>query len=144
GSATPINERRPSAALLDLGNESILIDCGEGTQFQMLKFKVRFSRLKYILITHLHGDHYYDLIALINTLNNTGRTEPLILIGPRGLDEIISVQLRYSQSFLNYTIDFRATCPDNLREMFSSPKVTITAFPLRHRIPCTGFIIAEK
>ncbi len=144
GSATPITERRPSAAYLDLGNESILIDCGEGTQFQMLKYKVRFSRLKYILITHLHGDHFYGLIALINTLNNTGRTEPLVLIGPRGLDEIISVQLRYSQSFLNYTLDFRATDPDSPQEIFSNEKISIRAFPLRHRIPCTGFLIAEK
>lgn len=144
GSATPIIERRPSAALLDLGNESILIDCGEGTQFQMLKYKVRFSRLRYILITHLHGDHFYGLIALINTLNNTGRTEPLILIGPQGLDEILSVQLRYSQAFLNYTLDFRCTNPVKAGEVFSNEKISISTFPLRHRIPCTGFLIAEK
>jgi len=144
GSATPIIERRPSAALLDLGNESILIDCGEGTQFQMLKYKVRFSRLKYVLITHLHGDHYYGLIALINTLNNTGRTEPLILIGPQGLDEILSVQLRYSQAFLNYSLDFRRTDPNKPDEVFSNEKISIKTFPLRHRIPCTGFLISEK
>lgn len=144
GSATPIIERRPSAALLDLGNESMLIDCGEGTQFQMLRYKVRFSRLKYILITHLHGDHYYGLIALINTLNNTGRTEPLILIGPQGLDEILSVQLRYSQAFLNYTLDFHCTNPAKPEEVFSNEKISIATFPLRHRIPCTGFLVSEK
>ncbi len=144
GSATPIIERRPSAALLDLGNESILIDCGEGTQFQMLKYKVRFSRLKYVLITHLHGDHFYGLIALINTLNNTGRTEPLILIGPQGLDEILSVQLRYSQAFLNYALDFRCTDPAKQEEIFSNEKICIKTFPLRHRIPCTGFLVSEK
>ena len=144
GSATPIIERRPSAALLDLGNESILIDCGEGTQFQMLKYKVRFSRLRYILITHLHGDHFYGLIALINTLNNTGRTEPLLLIGPQGLDEILSVQLRYSQAFLNYTLDFHCTNPDKPEEIFANEKISIQTFPLRHRIPCTGFLISEK
>lgn len=144
GSATPITERRPSAALLDLGNESILIDCGEGTQFQMLKYKVRFSRLKYVLITHLHGDHFYGLIALINTLNNTGRTESLILIGPQGLDEILSVQLRYSQAFLNYALDFRCTDPVKHEEIFSNEKISIKTFPLRHRIPCTGFLISEK
>ncbi|MBX2953624.1 MAG: ribonuclease Z [Leadbetterella sp.] len=144
GSATPIVERRPSAALLDLGNESILIDCGEGTQFQMLKYKVRFSRLKYVLITHLHGDHYYGLIALINTLNNTGRTEPLILVGPQGLDEILGIQLRYSQAFLNYTLDFRCTNPDKPEEVYANEKISIRTFPLRHRIPCTGFLVAEK
>lgn len=144
GSATPITERRPSAALLDLGNESILIDCGEGTQFQMLKYKVRFSRLKYVLITHLHGDHFYGLIALINTLNNTGRTESLILIGPQGLDEILSIQLRYSQAFLNYALDFRCTDPVKHEEIFSNEKISIKTFPLRHRIPCTGFLVSEK
>ena len=144
GSATPITERRPSAALLDLGNESILIDCGEGTQFQMLKYKVRFSRLKYILITHLHGDHYYGLIALLNTLNNTGRTEPLVVAGPRGLEEILSVQLRYSQSFLNYTLELRVTDADRPAEIISDDKITVHSFPLRHRIPCTGFLVAQK
>ena len=144
GSATPITERRPSAALLDLGNESLLFDCGEGTQFQMLKYKVRFSRLKYILITHLHGDHYFGLIALINTLNNTGRTEPLVLIGPQGLQDILSVQLRYSQSALNYTIDYRTTSPNRAEEVFSNDKFSIQSIPLKHRIPCTGFVVAEK
>ncbi|MCD8541061.1 MAG: MBL fold metallo-hydrolase, partial [Leadbetterella sp.] len=135
GSATPITERRPSAALLDLGNESILMDCGEGTQFQMLRYKVRFSRLKYILITHLHGDHFFGLIALINTLNNTGRTEPLILAGPRGLDEILSVQLKYSQAFLNYRVEFLCTDPDKPEEIFFERKRSV----LRASCSGTGF-----
>jgi ribonuclease Z len=144
GSATPITERRPSAALLDLGNESVLLDCGEGTQFQMLKYKVRFSRLKYILITHLHGDHFFGLIALLNTLNNTGRTEPLVLIGPHGLQDIISVQLKYSLSFLNYTVNYRTTNPGSFDEVFSNEKISISTIPLKHRIPCTGYLISEK
>lgn len=144
GSATPITERRPSAALLDLGNESLLFDCGEATQFQMLKYKIRFSRLKYILITHLHGDHYFGLIALINTLNNTGRTEPLVLIGPQGLQDILSVQLRYSQSALNYTIDYRSTSATTAEEVFSNEKLSIQSIPLKHRIPCTGYLVSEK
>ncbi len=130
--------------MLDLGNESILIDCGEGTQFQMLKYKVKFSRLKIILITHLHGDHFFGLIALINTINNTGRTEPLTLIGPKGLDEIISIQLKYSQSYLKYTIDYIGTNPDEAEEVFANEKISIRTFPLKHRIPCTGFLISEQ
>jgi ribonuclease Z len=144
GSATPIVERRPSASMLEVGNESILIDCGEGTQFQMLKHKVKFSRLKYILITHLHGDHFFGLIALINTINNTGRTEPLTLIGPKGLDEIISVQLKYSQSYLKYSIDYITTNSEQAEEVFANDKISIRTFPLKHRIPCTGFLISEQ
>jgi ribonuclease Z len=110
----------------------------------MLKYKIRFSRLKYILITHLHGDHYFGLIALINTLNNTGRTEPLVLIGPHGLQDILSVQLRYSQSALNYTIDYRTTSPTKAGEVYSNDKISIHSLPLKHRIPCTGFLVSEK
>jgi ribonuclease Z len=144
GSATPIVERRPSASVLDVGNESILIDCGEGTQFQMLKYKVKFSRLKFILITHLHGDHIFGLIGLINTINNTGRTEELTLIGPKGLDEILSVQLKYSQSYLNYQINYINTNPVEAEEVFANDKISIRTFPLKHRIPCTGYVISEQ
>jgi ribonuclease Z len=144
GSATPIVERRPSASLLEIGNESVLIDCGEGTQFQLLKYKMKFSRLRYILITHLHGDHYFGLIALINTINNIGRTEPLTLIGPKGLDEIISVQLKYSQSYLKYMIDYIATNPEQPEVVYTNDKIFISTFPLKHRIPCTGFLISEQ
>lgn len=144
GSATPIVERRPSASILDLGNENILIDCGETTQFQMLKYKAKFSRLKYILISHLHGDHFFGLIGLLNTINNTGRTESLILIGPKGLDEILSVQFKYSQSYLTYDIDYRVTNPEKAETVFENEKISIQTFPLKHRIPCTGFLISEQ
>lgn len=134
----------PSAFVVDFGNESLLIDCGEGTQYQMLKYKVKKSRLKYILISHLHGDHYFGLIGLLNSLNHEGRNEPLVLIGPRGLSEILSVQLRYSGSLLGFHVDFIETNPEIPQTIYSNDKITIKTFPLKHRIACTGFVISEK
>lgn len=144
GSATPIIERRPSASVLEIGNENILIDCGEGTQYQILKYKIKLSKINFILITHLHGDHYFGLIALINTINFIGRKEPLTIIGPKGLDEIIGIQMKYANAFLNFPINYIKTNPDNKELVFENHKFKIYTIPLKHRIPCTGFIIQEQ
>lgn len=144
GSATPIIERRPSASVLDIGNENILIDCGEGTQYQILKYKIRLSKVNYILITHLHGDHYFGLIALINTINFMGRKTPLTIIGPKGLDEIIGIQMKYAKAFFNFPINYIKTNPNEKELVFENHKFKIYTIPLKHRIPCTGFIIKEQ
>ncbi len=144
GSASPLLGRNPSSAVVDIGNEYLLIDCGEGVQYRFLEYKLKFSRLKYILITHLHGDHYFGLIGLISTLNQWGRTEPITLIGPKGLDEIMALQMKYSGTSLNFYIDYIITNPETAEEIFQNHKIRINTFPLQHRIPCTGFVIAEQ
>jgi ribonuclease Z len=144
GSATPQLQRNPSAFVVTVDNFLILIDCGEGTQYRLLQHKVKISRLKYILISHLHGDHYFGLIGLISTLNMQKRTEPLDIYGPKGLDEIIAQQLKYSGSILGFKLQFFVTNPISFNEILDTETLQIKTFPLKHRIDCTGFLLIKK
>ncbi len=143
-SAVPAFDRNHTSQIVQVNNKYILIDCGEGTQLQMAKYKVKYSKIDYILISHLHGDHYLGLMGLLFTFHLYGRTKPLTVYGPKGLDEIILTQLKHSQSILNYKIDFIQTDPNQPQLIFENQSFTIKSFPLKHRIPCTGFLIKEK
>jgi ribonuclease Z len=144
GSATPVISRNPTAHYLQIEQEGYLIDCGEGTQNQLLRYKLRPTRLKYIFITHLHGDHYFGLIGLISTLNMHRRTDDLWIFGPKGLSEIITIQLKYSDSWLNFKIHFIETETEKSYQLFENDYVTVTTIPLVHRVPCCGFLFREK
>ncbi|MFN8348661.1 MAG: ribonuclease Z [Spirosomataceae bacterium] len=144
GSATPILGRHPSSQLLTYENEVYLIDCGEGTQFRLLEQKIRPSRLKALFISHLHGDHYFGLIGLLSSLNLGGRTEELYLFGPRGLDEVILTQFKYSQTPLHFPIHFTPTDTEKSYQLFENQHFTVHTIPLDHRIPCAGFLFREK
>lgn len=144
GSATPALGRHPSSQLLTYENEAFLIDCGEGTQFRLLEQKIRPSRLKAVFISHLHGDHYFGLIGLISSLNLGGRTEELDLFGPRGLDEILTTQFKYSQTPLHFPIHFTETDTTISYQLFENQHFTVHTIPLSHRVPCAGFLFREK
>ncbi len=144
GSATPTLNRNPSAYLLTLDNEYFLIDCGEGTQFRLLEQKVRHTRLRHIFISHLHGDHYFGLIGLISSLNLNRRTEDLTIIAPSGLAEILTIQLKNSDTVLHFKINFIETHPEKEELILDHPLVTVETIPLQHRIPCCGFLFKEK
>lgn len=121
-----------------------MIDCGEGTQLQLKKHKVKFSKINYIFISHLHGDHYYGLIGLISTMHLYGRTTTLNLFGPPGLLEIISLQLKYSDTSLKFDINFKEWTPEMSEVIFENNYMTVETFPLNHRISCSGFVFKEK
>ncbi len=144
GSASPVLTRNPTAHHLSIEQDGYLIDCGEGTQMQFMRYKVRSMRLKYIFITHLHGDHYFGLIGLLSTMNMHRRMDDLWIFGPKGLAEIITVQLKYSESVLNFKIHFTETNPTESYLLFENDYVTVTTIPLIHRVPCCGFLIREK
>jgi ribonuclease Z len=144
GSATPVLTRNPTAHYLQIGQDGYLIDCGEGTQNQLLRYKLKTTRLKYIFITHLHGDHYFGLIGLISTMNMHRRTEDLWVFGPKGLAEIITIQLKYSDAWLNFKLHFIETDTENSYQLFENEQVTVTTIPLVHRVPCCGFLFQEK
>jgi len=144
GSATPVLSRNPTAHYLQIEQEGYLIDCGEGTQNQILRYKLRATRLKYIFITHLHGDHYFGLIGLISSLNMHRRTEDLWVFGPKGLAEIITIQLKYSDTWLNFKLHFIETNTKRSYQLFENEHITVTTIPLVHRIECCGFLFREK
>lgn len=144
GSATPVLTRNPTAHYLQVEQEGYLIDCGEGTQSQLLRYKLRSTRLKYIFITHLHGDHFFGLIGLISTLNMHRRVDDLWIFGPKGLSEIITIQLKYAESVLNFNIRFIETDTEKSYQLFENDYLTVTTIPLIHRVPCCGFLFKEK
>jgi ribonuclease Z len=143
-SATPIFNRNPTAQALNINDRLYLIDCGEGTQQQMLRFDVKASRIDHIFISHIHGDHYLGLVGLLSSLHLNGRKKPLKIYGPSRLKEIIDLQLRYSETTLQYPVEFNFTNPEKPEVILDNPDVTVETIPLDHRIACTGFLFREK
>ncbi len=121
-----------------------LIDCGEGTQLQLKKYRIKAQKIDHIFISHLHGDHYYGLMGLISSLHLYGRKKDLNIFGPPGLKEIIAVNLKHSQTFLNYKINLKEWTPGESELLFENQHVTVHSFPLNHRINCSGFVFREK
>jgi ribonuclease Z len=136
--------RFPSSQLLQNENDFILIDCGEGTQFQLQKYKLRYHKINHILISHLHGDHYLGLVGLISSLNLQGRKNELHIYAPRELSEIILTQLKYSKTVLNFELIFNPLSKDRTETILETKTLIIKSFPLYHRIQCLGFRFDEK
>ena len=144
GSATPSLIRNPSAQLLNAAGHFFLIDCGEGTQIQLRKNNVKLQRIGCILISHLHGDHYFGLLGLLQTMHLLGRKTKVTLICPPELKEIIDLQNKHSQTGLTFELEYVFTNPKQKEKVFESDKIEIYSFPLSHRINCTGFLFKEK
>jgi ribonuclease Z len=136
--------RNHTAQVIRFGQEFLLLDCGEGTQIQLRKYKAKASKISTIFISHLHGDHYLGLVGLLSSYHLSKRKDPLRIFGPRGLDEIITTHFRWSQTRLSYPLEFRETTTEGKVILLDHPQFTVSSFPLQHRIPTTGFIIQEK
>ncbi|MFC3881641.1 ribonuclease Z [Algoriphagus namhaensis] len=143
-SSIPVHGRNPTAQVVRYHQEYLLIDCGEGTQMQLKKFKQKSSRISCIFISHLHGDHYLGLVGLLSSYNLNGRTKPLTIYGPKGLDEIITTQFKWSKTKLVYPLSFRETNPNEAELLLETNQIRVFSFPMKHRLPTTGFRIEEK
>ncbi|MBD1397178.1 ribonuclease Z [Pontibacter sp. JH31] len=143
-SATPSANRHHTAQLLTIDNQYHLIDCGEGTQMQLMLYKIKHQRISNIYISHLHGDHYFGLAGLLSTMHLQGRQMPLHLFGPPGLSEILSLQLKYSGTNLCYKLIFHELDTTCYRKIYEDKKITVHTIPMEHRIPCCGFLFREK
>jgi len=143
-SAVPAHDRNQTSQLLQLDSQYILIDCGEATQIQLSRFGIRLGRIKTVLISHLHGDHYFGLIGLISTMHLFQRTEPLQIFSPPGLEEIIRLQLKASSTELNFPLSFHPLVHDGIIQILDEDEFIVSAFPLWHGISCYGFLIKEK
>jgi ribonuclease Z len=144
GSAVPTLHRNPSSQLLQYNGLYFLIDCAEGTQLQLKKKKVSAMRIGHILISHLHGDHYFGLIGLLTSLHLMGRKAPLYVYGPPQLIDIINLQLDAAQTKLNYPLLFSGLEHVELVTVFEDDNIQVRAFPQLHRIPTWGFLFSEK
>lgn len=145
-SALPANNRYPSAQLLQCENQHYLIDCGEGTQMQFRRYRLKMQRIKTVFISHLHGDHYFGLLGLMNTMHLLGRTAELTIVAPAVLEQIIALQMDAGGGKFQYPVRYVSTdhITDGAYEIYADNHITVTAFPLKHRIACTGFVFRQK
>lgn len=141
-SALPAYDRHPSAQIVTIYDQLLLIDCGEGTQMQLSRYKIRRGKLNHIFISHLHGDHYFGLIGLISSMALLNREQPLHLFAPAGLEEIIQLQLKVASTTLPFPLIFHPL--ENEGIILEESKFTVETFKTQHRIPCWGFLIREK
>ena len=143
-SATPRINTNPTSQVLEIRNHIFLIDCGEGTQVQLRKNKVKFSRIKHIFISHLHGDHYFGLVGLISTFRLLTRETDLHIYGPKGLKEVITLQMKLSGSWTNYQLIFHELTSKASELIYEDDKVEVYTIPLDHRVYTNGFLFKEK
>ena len=142
-SAIPTVDKQQTAQLLNVNERFFLIDCGENTQVQLRKYQLSFQRISHVLISHLHGDHYYGLIGLITSMHLLGRNKGLHIYAHEPLKEIINVQLSASNTHLNYPLFFHVLPKDEEKILFKDDNVEISNFLLDHTIDCSGFLFKE-
>jgi len=142
-SATPRVNAHPTAQYLEINSRCFLIDCGEGTQRQMRKYKVGFSKINHIFISHLHGDHYFGLIGLISTFSLLNRSADLHVYGPLGIKELIINQIKASGSWTKYKLIFHELSSNESELIFITDHIEVSTIPLSHRIYTNGFLFKE-
>jgi len=143
-SATPRKDAFPTAQFLEINDRHFLIDCGEGTQTLLRRHKVQFAKIRHIFISHLHGDHFYGLIGLISTFGIHNRENDLHIYGPKGIKEIIVLQLKLSKSWTKFSLFFHELKNNESVLIYEDKKVEVHTIPLDHRIYTNGFLFKEK
>ncbi len=143
-SALPTSERFPSAHVLNAHERLYLIDCGEGTQMQLRKNRIRFGKINHIFISHLHGDHVFGLYGLLSTFSLMGRTTPVHLYAPENYQDMLLSHLQDFDIHLNFEIDFIPLFGKDPVKILDDKYLTVTSFPLEHRVPAFGFLFREK
>ncbi len=141
-SALPAYDRHPTAQVVTLNDQLFLIDCGEGTQMQMSRYKIRRSKIHHVFISHLHGDHYYGLPGLITSMGLLGREQDLHIYGPAPLRQVIELQLTLAGATLPYPLHFHSLEHEGM--ILEEEKYSVSCFKVFHRIECWGFLIQEK
>ena len=143
-SATPRALNNTTSQLLEINNHMFLIDCGEGTQVQLRKHKIKFNRIKHIFISHLHGDHFFGLVGLISTFRLLTRETDLHIYGPVGIKEIVTLQMKLADSWTNYNLIFHELTSNDSELILEDEEVEVFTIPLNHRIYTNGFLFKEK
>ncbi|MDR3329225.1 MAG: MBL fold metallo-hydrolase, partial [Prevotellaceae bacterium] len=143
-SAMPTVNRCPSAQLVSVHRRSFLVDCGEGTQLQLLRCGLPIVKIDRIFISHLHGDHLFGIFGLMSTLSMMGRREPLHIYAPGNLQQVLDDHLRHFGDGMAYAPVVHCLSADRAALAFEDAHVAVSSFPLRHRVPACGFLFQEK
>jgi ribonuclease Z len=141
-SAVPAFNRHPTSQVVSQDGVNYLVDCGEGTQIQMIKYKIRRGRISHIFISHLHGDHYFGLVGLLNTFGLLSHKQELHVFGPAPLQQIIEMQMKVAETVLPYQLHFHTISMNDV--LVDNEKIRISCFRTSHRIECYGFLFEEK
>lgn len=142
--ATPRTITNPTSQVLEIKSHMFLIDCGEGTQVQLRKHKIKFSQIEHIFISHLHGDHFFGLIGLISTFMLLGREKDLHVYGPKGIKEAILLLLKLGNAYTSYNLFFHELTSKECEVIYEDEKVKVTTIPLKHRVYTNGYLFEEK
>ncbi|PQV45462.1 RNAse Z [Jejuia pallidilutea] len=143
-SATPRTLGNTTSQVLEIANHMFLIDCGEGTQVQLRKHKIKFNRIKHIFISHLHGDHFFGLVGLISTFRLLTRETDLHIYGPKGIKEVVTLQMKLADSWTNYRLYFHELSSTTSELIFEDDKIQVHTIPLEHRVYTNGYLFKEK
>lgn len=141
-SAVPAFDRHPTSQVVTMDGTNFLVDCGEGTQIQMIKYRIRRAKISHVFISHLHGDHYFGLVGLITTFGLLSHQQELHIYGPSPLQEIIELQLKVANTVLPYPLYFHTITKNAI--LADSEKFEVRCFRTNHRIECYGFVFTEK
>ncbi len=144
GAALPTSKRQASAQYVNCNERHILIDCAEGTQQQLRKYGLKLQKIQFILISHLHGDHFFGLPGLLSTMHLLGRNKKLSIYGPPGLEALIKAMLAAGGHPLQFDLTFHTIQPGETQLIFEDRLIEIFAFALKHRLPTLGYRINEK
>ncbi|MEZ5017788.1 MAG: ribonuclease Z [Flavipsychrobacter sp.] len=142
-SALPAFGRHPTSQIVSIHGDSLMIDCGEGTQIQMQRFGLKWRKLKHIFISHLHGDHYFGLAGLVNSMSLLGRTMPLHVYGPAELEPMLQAVQDTAGTEYSYPFHFHPL-PEGRAKILDDEGYCVSCFPVEHRIACHGFLIESK
>ncbi len=144
GSALPTLRHFNSSQVINIREKLFMVDCGEGTQVQLRRNKMKLTRLNHIFISHLHGDHFFGLIGLISTMALLGRTATLHVYGPKDIEPLLRPQLDYFCNGMDYKVEIHTVSTKASEQVFEDRSVTVYSIPLKHRISCCGYIFREK
>lgn len=144
GSALPTLHHNASAQVVEVRGKLFLIDCGEGTQVQLRRSRLRFTKISAVFITHLHGDHCFGLIGMLSTFGLLGRTARLAIYAPVALEAMLKQQMQLFCHDFDYEVDFHAVDTTQQQVVYEDRSLTVETIPLEHRMPCCGYLFREK
>ena len=144
GSALPTLKHMSSSQVVEIRGKQFMVDCGEGTQLQVRRSRINFSKIQTVFISHIHGDHCFGLIGLISTFGLQGRKSPLHVYGPAALGPMLHAQLELFCQHLGFEVTFHDIDPGQVAVVYEDRSLTVTTIPLEHRLPTCGFLFREK
>lgn len=144
GSALPTMRHNPSSQVVEIREKQFMIDCGEGTQLQLRRSRIRFTKIGNVFITHTHGDHCLGLIGMISTFGMLGRTAPLHVYAPAEFGDMLQSQLDFFCHSLGFEVSFHPVDTSANKVVYEDRSLTVTTIPLFHRVPCCGYLFKEK